>query len=182
MLISKKDRREVYKYIFKEGVLQAEKDYNLKEHPEIPGVPNLQVCKMMQSFKSREFVTERFAWRHFYWFLTDKGIEYLREYLNLPADVVPATLKKSARPLERVVPRAGGERPPRSGDRPGGDRPGGAFGASRDGGREGYRGGAPREGGFGRGGGGDKAGAPGEYRPQFGGAGGFGRGAAPAEQ
>lgn len=31
-------------------------------------------------------------------FLTDKGIEYLREYLNLPADVVPATLTKSARP------------------------------------------------------------------------------------
>jgi hypothetical protein len=33
-----------------------------------------------------------------YRFLTDKGIEYLREYLNLPADVVPATLTKSARP------------------------------------------------------------------------------------
>ncbi len=30
-------------------------------------------------------------------FLTDKGIEYLREYLGLPSDVVPATLKKSAK-------------------------------------------------------------------------------------
>jgi small subunit ribosomal protein S10e len=30
-------------------------------------VPNLQVIKLMQSFKSREFVTERFAWRHYYW-------------------------------------------------------------------------------------------------------------------
>jgi small subunit ribosomal protein S10e len=37
--------------------------------------------------------------------------------------------------------------------------------------------GAPREGGFGRGGGGgDKAGAPGAYQPQFGG----GRGAPPS--
>ncbi len=30
-------------------------------------------------------------------FLTDKGIEYLREYLGLPQDVVPATLKKSTK-------------------------------------------------------------------------------------
>ena len=34
-------------------------------------------------------------------FLTDKGIDHLREYLNLPADVVPSTLKKSTRNLER---------------------------------------------------------------------------------
>ena len=50
-----------------EGVLYAEKDFNLSEHPEIPGIPNLQVIKLMQSFKSKEYVTERFAWRHYYW-------------------------------------------------------------------------------------------------------------------
>lgn len=50
-----------------EGVLQAEKDFNLKEHAEIAGVPNLQVIKLMQSFKSKELVTERFSWRHYYW-------------------------------------------------------------------------------------------------------------------
>jgi small subunit ribosomal protein S10e len=64
-----------------------------------------------------------------------------------------------------------------------GDRP--SRGPPRDGyggGREGYRSSGPREGGFGRGGGGapaDKAGAPGAYQPQFGGGGGgggFGRG------
>lgn len=49
-----------------EGVLQAEKDTNLPKHPEID-VPNLQVLKLMQSFKSQELVTERFAWRHYYW-------------------------------------------------------------------------------------------------------------------
>ena len=48
-------------------MLFAEKDFNLPEHPEIPGIPNLQVIKLMQSFKSRELVTERFAWRHYYW-------------------------------------------------------------------------------------------------------------------
>ncbi|CAL5223961.1 g6567 [Coccomyxa viridis] len=179
MLIPKKNRKEVYKYLFKEGVLFAEKDFNLKEHPEIPGVSNLQVIKLMQSFTSKELVTERFAWRHYYWFLTDEGIEFLREYLNLPSEIVPATLKKSTRPLERGgPPQRGdrGDRPPRRFDGPPGG--GGGYRESRFGSREGG-------GGFGRGGG-DKEGAPGAYRPQFGdrpgsrgGSGGFGRGAAP---
>ncbi len=30
-------------------------------------MPNLQVIKLMQSFKSTELVTERFSWRHYYW-------------------------------------------------------------------------------------------------------------------
>lgn len=184
MLIPKKNRREVYKYLFQEGVLYAEKDFNLPAHPEIKDVPNLQVIKLMQSFKSKELVTERFAWRHYYWFLTDAGIEHLREYLNLPADVVPATLKKSTRPLERD------SRPPRRFD----DRPPRRFGdgpPGQGGYREGYRSGPPREGGFGggggfgRGGGADKGGAPGGYNPEFGGSGrggggGFGRGAPPS--
>jgi len=50
-----------------EGVLQAEKDFNLESHPEIESVPNLHVIKLMQSFKSKELVSERFAWRHYYW-------------------------------------------------------------------------------------------------------------------
>lgn len=80
----------------------------------------------MQSFKSRELVTELFAWRHYYWFLTDNGIEYLRTYLNLPSEIVPATLKKSTRPLEKD-----GGRPPRRdyGDRP--PRREGGFGGPR---------------------------------------------------
>jgi small subunit ribosomal protein S10e len=119
-------------------VLEAEKDFAKAKHSDELDVPNLQVIKLMQSFTSQELVTERFAWRHYYWcvhsrytlqqewctqvvasrlgpvlrhaacscccctqfkhrFLTDKGIEYLREYLGLPADVVPATLKKSTK-------------------------------------------------------------------------------------
>jgi Plectin/S10 domain len=49
-----------------EGVLQAPKDFNLAKHPEID-VPNLQVIKLMQSFTSKQLVTERFAWQHYYW-------------------------------------------------------------------------------------------------------------------
>ncbi|KAJ7532504.1 hypothetical protein O6H91_13G027800 [Diphasiastrum complanatum] len=166
MLISKKNRVEVYKYLFKEGVLYAKKDYNLAKHPEID-VPNLQVIKLMQSFKSKEYVKESFAWLHYYWYLTNDGIEYLRTFLNLPSEIVPATLKKSARPPSRPLGPPGGDRP-RGPPRFEGDRP-------RFGDREGYRGGPPR--GPPGGGYGDKGGAPAEYQPAFRGSrGGFGRG------
>ena len=75
----------------------------------------------MQSFTSKELVKEIFSWRVYYWYLTNEGIEYLREYLNLSADVVPNTLKKSNRPATQPMRD---ERPQRGGDRPGG-RPGG---------------------------------------------------------
>ena len=80
-----------------EGVCYAKKDYNLAKHPEID-VPNLQVIKLMQSFKSKEYVRETFAWMYYYWYLTNDGIEFLRTYLNLPSEIVPATLKKQAKP------------------------------------------------------------------------------------
>jgi small subunit ribosomal protein S10e len=153
MLIPKKNRLLVYKYLFQEGVLFAEKNYNLPKHPALD-VPNLQVIKLMQSFKSKEYVRELFAWRHYYYFLTDEGIEYLREYLNLPAEIVPNTLKKSSRPMER---NPAGDRPPR-GERP----PRGGFGGDRDD----YRSAPP--GGMGRGAPMDKGGAPGSYQPGFG--------------
>lgn len=152
MLIPKKNRVSVYTYLFKEGVLYARKDYNLPAHPEIPDVPNLHVIKLMQSFTSKELVRQQYAWQHYYWMLTDEGIEYLRTYLNLPAEIVPATLKKSARPATRPL-GAGPGGPPR------GDRP-----PRFEGGRDSYRGG-------------DKGGAPGDYQPRFGG--GFGRGGPP---
>lgn len=50
-----------------EGVLFAEKDFNLPEHPEVEGVSNLEVIKLMQSMKSKDLVSERYAWRHYYW-------------------------------------------------------------------------------------------------------------------
>lgn len=50
---------------------------------------------------------EQFAWRHFYWYLTNEGIQYLRDYLHLPPEIVPATLRRS-RP-ETGRPRPKGE-------------------------------------------------------------------------
>ncbi|PPD80888.1 hypothetical protein GOBAR_DD22184 [Gossypium barbadense] len=108
----------------------------------------------MQSFKSKEYVRETFAWMHYYWYLTNDGIEFLRTYLNLPSEIVPATLKKQTRP--------GGGRPMGPSDsRPRGP-PRFGDGERRFGDRDGYRGG-PRGGGdFG-----DKGGAPADYQPSF---------------
>lgn len=55
----------------------AKKDFNAPKHSELD-VPNLMVIKAMQSLKSRGYVHEQFAWRHFYWSLTNEGIEYIR--------------------------------------------------------------------------------------------------------
>ena len=74
----------------------------------------------MQSFTSKELVKEIFSWRYYYWYLTNEGIEYLREYLHLPAEIVPATLKKAtARPVT-----AGGRAPPPGAERLEGEGPG----------------------------------------------------------
>ncbi|XP_055905552.1 40S ribosomal protein S10b-like, partial [Eupeodes corollae] len=42
-------------------------------------------------------VKEQFAWRYYYWHLNNEGIEYLRTYLHLPPEIVPATLILPAR-------------------------------------------------------------------------------------
>ena len=52
---------------------------------------------------------QNFAWRHYYWRLTNEGIQFLREFLHLPAEIVPATLKKPSRPEGR--PRSMHQRP-----------------------------------------------------------------------
>ena len=106
----------------------------------------------MQSFTSKELVKEQFSWRYYYWYLTNEGIDYLREYLHLPAEIVPDTLKKQqpqrARAGERPGDRDGGRDFDDRGDR--GDRGGRGFGRGRGGG---FGRGGGRGGGFGRGGG-----------------------------
>jgi len=160
----------------------ASDDKNLKSHAELADVPNLQVLKLMESLTSRGYVRRTYTWKHHYWFLTNEGITWLREYLNLPEIIVPNTLKKqAARPSSRPL---GGDRdgPPRFGQGPPGDRGAGGFGRGRGGGdREGYRSG-PKEPSsygdrpsFGRGReGGDRPAGAGGDRPRFGGAGGAG--------
>jgi len=190
MIIPKKNRIAIYSYLFKEGVIVAKKDPNAPKHLELE-VPNLHVLKLLQSLKSRQYVTEQFNWQHFYWYLTNEGIEFLRGFLHLPDEIVPATLKKpkAAPRISGGAPQRGygaegerGPRPPRFGAE-GGEKkvgPGAEFQPGfRGEGRGGFGRGGPRGGGEGgRGGysrgGGDRSGyrreggAPGSERPSFG--------------
>merc|ERR1712107_440436 len=105
----------IYEHLFKEGVMVAEKDFHAPKHPELETIPNLQVIKALTSLKSRGYVKEQFAWRHYYWSLTNEGIQYLRDFLPLPPEIAPATLKRQApretRPRGSAAPRAGGVKP-----------------------------------------------------------------------
>merc|ERR1712032_1015577 len=95
MLISKENRKAIYEALFKDGALCAPKDFNAPKHFELE-VPNLEVIKIMQSLTSKGLVKTQFSWQWYYYTLTDEGIDYLREYLNLPQEIVPATMKKTA--------------------------------------------------------------------------------------
>jgi len=153
MLVPKKHRQAVYSYLFKEGVIVVKKDPFLAKHQYLE-VPNIQAMKLLQSLKSRAYVKEQFSWQHYYYTLTDEGIEYLRDYLHVSADTVPATLKKQTKPST-----------------------GPSFGRRDDEGRGGFRGGRGGRGGYREGGRGGKfGGAPGEFQPEFEGAGRGGRG------
>jgi small subunit ribosomal protein S10e len=69
-----------------EGVMVAKKDYNAPKHLELD-VKNLHVIKACQSLTSRGFVSVVFSWQYYYYILTPEGIDYLREFLHLPAEV-----------------------------------------------------------------------------------------------
>ncbi|KAG8954291.1 hypothetical protein FRC04_000516 [Tulasnella sp. 424] len=147
MLITKKNRRIIYENLFKEGVLVAKKDYNSPKHDDLD-VPNLEVVKAMQSLTSKGYVKTQFSWQYYYYTLTNEGLEYLREWLHLPAEIVPATHKKAARPSRPAGRAGGGDGPYRA---PRGDRD--EYRRRDDGGGE------------------KDAGAPGSYRPTYGGVG-----------
>ncbi|KAA8907860.1 putative 40S ribosomal protein S10-B [Sphaerosporella brunnea] len=158
-LIPKADRKLIHEYLFREGVLVAKKDFNLPKHQEID-TKNLFVIKACQSLTSRGYVKTQFSWQYYYYTLTESGLSYLREWLHLPAEIVPATHVKQAR--SNVPPRGMGGDERRS-RREHGDREGREGGYRRrfDAGKEG--------------------GASGEFKPEF--RGGFGRGRpAPTEQ
>uniref|UniRef100_A0A3P8TWT5 Plectin/eS10 N-terminal domain-containing protein n=1 Tax=Amphiprion percula TaxID=161767 RepID=A0A3P8TWT5_AMPPE len=104
MLMPLRDLRAIYEVLFRDGVMVAKKDKRPQiMHPEVQGVSNLQVMRAMLSLKSRGYVKETFAWRHFYWYLTNDGIVYLRDYLRLPVEIVPASLQRIRKPAASLA-------------------------------------------------------------------------------
>lgn len=104
MLMPLRDLRAIYEILFRDGVMVAKKDKRPQiKHPEVQSVSNLQVIRAMGSLKSRGYVKETFAWKHFYWYLTNDGIVYLRDYLHLPTEIVPATLQRIRKPAATLA-------------------------------------------------------------------------------
>jgi len=56
--------------------------------------PIFRIIKALTSLKSRGYGKEQFACRHYYWYLNNEGIQYLRNYLHLLPEIVPSTLKR----------------------------------------------------------------------------------------
>nr|XP_046183134.1 fibrous sheath CABYR-binding protein-like [Oncorhynchus gorbuscha] len=103
MVMPLADLRAIYELLFRDGVMVAKKDRRPQcMHPEIQGVANLKVIKAMGSLKSKGFVRETFAWKHSYWYLTNEGIVYLRDYLRLPPEIVPCSLQRVRRPASTL--------------------------------------------------------------------------------
>jgi len=126
-LIPKADRKKIHEHLFREGVLVAKKDFNQPKHNEID-TKNLYVIKACQSLTSRGYLKTQFSWQWYYYTLTPEGLDYLREWLHLPAEIVPQTHVKQQR--SHAPPRGmmggDGERERRGGGRggPRGDREG----------------------------------------------------------
>jgi len=166
-IVPKKTRDDVYRFLFTEGVICCKKDRLSTWQGTLGGkkfeAPVHHVWYLMRSLLSRNLIKEQFAWRHFYWFLNDEGIAYLRQYFHLADTVVPNSMKPTAGgegEFEKRPPRPEGARGRGRGGAPGG-RGRGGFGADR----AAYQG----EGGRGRGRGGfrgrGRGGAEGESAP-----------------
>mmetsp|Transcript_11937 Transcript_11937/g.14946 ORF Transcript_11937/g.14946 Transcript_11937/m.14946 type:complete len:200 (-) Transcript_11937:304-903(-) len=147
MFIRKENKKVICEHLFNQGVCWAKKNLFIPRHPEI-GVRNIEVIKLMRSFKSKEYVKENFTWQTYYWRLTEAGHQYLQKFLNTPNDVVPNTWKDDT---EETYERGGG----RGGYGGGYGRGRGNFGRGRGDrrGRGGFGGGGYRRRGFGGGGG-----------------------------
>nr|XP_015804889.2 plectin isoform X11 [Nothobranchius furzeri] len=104
MLMPMRDLKAIYEVLFRDGVMVAKKDKRPQiKHGDVQSVSNLQVIRAMGSLKSRGYVKETFAWRHFYWYLTNDGIVYLRDYLHLPTEIVPASLQRVRKPAATLA-------------------------------------------------------------------------------
>uniref|UniRef100_A0A4W5RTK3 Plectin/eS10 N-terminal domain-containing protein n=1 Tax=Hucho hucho TaxID=62062 RepID=A0A4W5RTK3_9TELE len=75
MVMPLADLRTIYELLFRDGVMVV-----------------------IRAMGSKGFVWETFAWKHSYWYLTNEGILYLRDYLRLPPEIVPSSLQHVRRP------------------------------------------------------------------------------------
>ncbi|ELW65392.1 40S ribosomal protein S10 [Tupaia chinensis] len=107
-----------YELLFKEGVMVAKKDVHMPKHPEltVKNVPSLHVNEghAVSSFKATRRSSLPGDISPGTLPMPISSIQYLRDYLHLPPEMVPATLRQSHPETGRPQPKGlEGERPAR---------------------------------------------------------------------
>jgi len=94
VLVSKAEKRAIFTYLLKEGVIVVRKDAYLPRHQSISDVPNLKVMMIVKSLVSRGYLNNVFNWQWNYYTVTNKGVTFLAKALGVNANVVPSTYKQ----------------------------------------------------------------------------------------
>jgi small subunit ribosomal protein S10e len=96
VLVSKDNKRVIFTYLLREGVIVVKKDAYLQHHQQVTQFPNLHVMMITKSLKSQGFLNEVYNWGWRYYFLTNEGVAFLIKELGLPVDakILPATHTK----------------------------------------------------------------------------------------
>ena len=81
VLVSKTEKRAIFLYLLKEGVIVVRKDPYLAQHQSLE-VGNLKVMMTVKSLKSQGYLTEVFNWQWSYYAVTDKGVGFLAKALG----------------------------------------------------------------------------------------------------
>ena len=82
VLVSKTEKRAIYTYLLKEGVIVVRKDAYLPRHQSISDVPNLKVMMIVKSLVSRGYLNNVFNWQWNYYTVTNKGVTFLAKALG----------------------------------------------------------------------------------------------------
>ena len=82
VLVSKEEKRAIYSYLLREGVLVVKKDPYLTKHHSIEGVHNLKVMMIVKSLKSRGYLNDVYSWKWSYYTVTNKGVNFLVKALG----------------------------------------------------------------------------------------------------
>ena len=85
ILISKKQKRQLYVELFKNGVMVVN-DYKYEKK-----ISNFITIQVMNSLLSKGFVKKQYTWRVYYFTITEKGVDFIKSYLNFPSYLVPKT-------------------------------------------------------------------------------------------
>lgn len=103
VIVATADKKTIYNHLFKNGCVCVKKDFSKPVHSEDLPMPNLHVRMICKSLCSRGYVSEKFNWGHFYYILTDAGIDYIRAQLHLPEGTNPGTIQGESAPVASAV-------------------------------------------------------------------------------